>query len=324
LEIPENLSLLYVSSLLSPEVFERLSEVSDSSRAVLFAGELSGNLKILDTINFSDSSQNPIIDPYINSGGKESEFTTAVFFDRGEVSEPDIKSIKTEDGSTKDEEWLVIYEGEVSLSSGDTGILTVATAEEGETADDQRYRYTLTDDTAQFTESGIVPQFSTSDTGESIENDAFDAVVIEHLSSDPLIVEEINSATELTVSSEEDLSELIDGSQSYIIRAYQSYLVFGTISGNQNSRAQGNASFATDGSEVTFTIRESVLSPTTTGDYFAFETYQGTDFISLGNLPHAAFEYSFDDDDFIYFVCSGSHTLKSFNLKTMREARTIR
>jgi hypothetical protein len=124
--------------------------------------------------------------------------------------------------------------------------------------------------------------------------------------------------------SETDVSEFLDLGQSYSIRAHESYLVFGTVSGVQSNRASGNASFVSDGNEVTFTIRESALSPTTTGDYFAFDTYQGTDFISLGNLPQAAFEYSFDDDNFIYFISSGGSSIKSFNLKTMREARTIR
>ncbi|MFH1728966.1 MAG: hypothetical protein ABIA04_11185 [Pseudomonadota bacterium] len=317
----ENLSFMFLTSEKTTSAVERLADYGSSVRRMLLSSDILGNFYFIDTLNFSDSTVDPVIDPYINSGGKESESSAVVFHDTGDTSEPVLRSVITEDGVTLDEEWLVIFEATLPSSESTTGFISTVKDDAGNVE-----YYILTDASASFTSLALSPKYYVSDdTEETLENDAIDLIIIKQTLYEDYHIEltSILSDTQLKLSSEQSLEDLEAAAIEYEIKANESFLVYGSVSGVQASRASSNSSYLSDNEEVIFTIQNSVLSPATEGDYFSFDTYKGVDFVSVGNLPADAFEYSYDDNDYFYILSKGSSTITIFDYSTLQDVKTI-
>ncbi len=214
-----------------------LTDYSDSGKDRILMYSRSG------TVDAFDISSLKRIDFSINSGGKESFIQGKIeFYDVGAFSEPEVIGLSTQDGATMTESWQLIYEGSVS---------------------------------------------NMVELDASVSGNLLDAVGVDFLASniavgDQVILQSGMSQETLTVSQIVDTdtvqlnnNSIFSGSVLFTIKANDSYIVKGSISGEQMNRAVENLAYDSDQGELTFLIRDSNTYQTTSGDFFSFRTNDG-------------------------------------------------
>lgn len=181
-----------------------------------------------------------------DNGDTESFASQILFFDQGGDSNPSLSDIITQDGITKTESWVMIYEGIIKDSPGTTGNVT------GQLLDDPMVTFS----TLKLRVGDLVI-FSPDDPSLSEE----------------LAITEITTDNKLMLASTPTHQ---GAALDYVIRANKAYTISGNRSGFQTNRGEEGKSGQSDGGEITFSISPATLTtPTSRDDYFSFDTNDG-------------------------------------------------
>lgn len=194
-------------------------------------------------LEFFDVSAGKRIDINVTDG-KNSSASSWTFQDAGPESGPEIIAVTTQDGPTLTENWSVVFEGSVggvhfhpaNLVGSDLSFVDL---------DLDLNEYVQLDDRVMLYQDG-------AEIGE------FD-------------ISSVSGPANLMLSG----SGLSDGNYQASVVASQSYIVSGSRSGVQKTRAVENETYTSDGDEIIFRIRGSITRPTTSGDRFFFSTNDG-------------------------------------------------
>jgi hypothetical protein len=102
------------------------------------------------------------------------------------------------------------------------------------------------------------------------------------------------------------------------------YLVVGSISGVQVNKAKEGETYKSDNEEISFFIKASSVNKTSEGDYFIFDTYDGIEPLSIGQIPSVIKVLTTSDGNFAYTVNTGANSVSVIDLDDLSIERTLR
>lgn len=301
-ELPQNLDLIHNAS---SATFNYLSQ--EGTRSILTASTINGNIYLFDNLNLRESGNFAPIDAETLGSGRESKAGDIIFHDSGIPSNPKIKAIWTEDQITQDESWLLEFNSDIPFSESVNGVL-----------DGNKFQ----DTTKNFNSLKLCSKFNDAELKE--ENGAYDIIIIldGELSGTTLPVLYINSDSEITVENDSIQSKYEN--LHYLVRAYKSYTVAGSVSGLQKNRVIENKTYESDNKDVSLFIQGSFINPTTDGDIFSFFTTSGVDPLKTGKLINKSAIFENGDEIYMYAMSTGSDGIYEIDLKRLRVKRKIK
>lgn len=233
------------------------------------------------------------IDLY-GGGGTRSRAGSPKFQDFGNSSHPHMTSVTTRDGTTKSEVWTVVYEGVIPGAAGRSGQL-----------------------------SGT----SFSDAGQRFQTrrvQAGDRLVVEQPQALELEIAAVANETVLTLTADPGLTA---SGVVYTVRPGKSFVVSGSLSGTQNTRAKTETTYQSDNGEIGFSIFDDISSPLSRGDLFTFRTFDGVQAVSIrGGDPSRALGVTIRDGsrDFLWLTYAGNSALGIIDFLDKSERKFIR
>lgn len=187
-------------------------------------------------------------------------FVSPNFFDIAPESTPQLISVNTVDGETLTESWQLTFEGIVPGLVDIDGTISGSQVTAG---------------------SGV-------DLGVAGAR-AGDWFVVPNADAE-YEIKSIDGATTLTLVSTPSFS----GNVSFEIRANNSYVAVGSISGVQENRVFADETYTSDDAQISLQIRSSFDKPASRGDFFSFETVDTIDPVYISDQAMAVRALSFD------------------------------
>ncbi|MCI5073167.1 hypothetical protein MRY82_09545 [bacterium] len=276
-----------------PSYINGLMDYSDTGQDRVLAYSRSGTV---DAIDISSLSR---VDFSRSSGDKESFVQGNIeFYDTGSFSEPELIGLSTQDGVTRSESWQLIYEGSVSnLVALDANV------------------------------SGSSLDIVGFDFSQSNVSEGDKVVLYSAMGQETRLINQIVDADTLELNNNSTFS----GSVTVTVKANDSYIVKGSISGEQSTRAIENQAYSSDQGDLTFLIRSSNLYPSTSGDFFSFRTNDGinsmdtTDLNLRSNISNALYlDNAISNRNEAYLIQEATGRVLLINLDEDNLVKTIR
>ncbi len=343
-------TLLALSHPLVARTHALLADTHEGMVQLLLAADRNGDLRFFDPAN-----ENPElfqVDLYPHAQGSESGFVMAypAFKDElatGEVrSKPRMSFLSTTDGVTKDETFVVTYEGVIPGSAGrgvlgQDFILTAADLDFTEVVpylplpaeeipvelEDEPLRPRMYPEV----DEGNTPYTHPAARGGAPRNvktilpERADVLVLEldDLHYDFVLVEVLDSHRVRVQPRELDRQALLGAELPFHLRANGTYTVVGTRSGLQRQRALEGFDYKSDEGAVGFRIDPAPLNPTTREDAFVFETFDGREPLPLGTNPVAVTYLEVAGRPLAFIANASSGSISVVDLSNFRKRNAI-
>ncbi len=271
-----------------PRSFIGISDGENSEKRAIVTN-ISNEIDVIDLTNKTRIDQR-------DRKNEESYSSNIKFTDIEPKSDPKLTDVETIDGVTKNERWLLTYNGVVADSYREDGEISGTD---------------FTSSSAVFLDKGIV-------SGDILVINPFDSSkeevkILEILDNNNLVLENVpmNSGS----------------SVRYHIRADNQYIVFGSVSGLQQARVEEGKSYTTDTGSISLSVIPSLNNPTSEGDYFTFLTDDGVDGITLSGkrlpLHMAQVERESSGAEFVFIANEGSDDVSVIEVAKEKEKTTI-
>ncbi|MCB0308265.1 MAG: hypothetical protein KDD48_02755 [Bdellovibrionales bacterium] len=231
----------------------------------------------------------------VDASGNDAVVQDIEFFDTGSISEPDLFSVTANESFAQTERWQMVYEG---IIPGANGLMASISGN----------MVSVSGVDLDQLKVGIGDVVQLSSGGDLEES----------------VILEIPSATTLVLTA----IPIIQGMAEVTIRANQSYVIFGSLSGTQLNRIIENETYVSDNQRISLRVRSSVFSPTTRGDFFAFRTFDGINAIPIsyrglsGNMITAVAPY--ETRPKAYVLRQDLPAIAIVNLKDKIQDRVVR